>query len=418
MRTVAMSLVLSSVALLPVLRRVPSLRPQSLLLLLLLGVARWGQALGSEVVGAPSARFLDDGQTADRQLMGGFFRKESGVEHASVEIEYGELEHLSAPMSMWFNAIEPLHTGSETYFSVLGHSTGYSGLEQASGLWGYQGRAVFSVLEAGCGHLKHEWECPEHLRAKVIECGEYSYCMRFSGGGTGVYASLNFNYGAAGTTYGFVTVAQRIGRNHMQYDGFIHVPELGGWMLLAKIQAPIIDGTWYLSGLRSFVEPFTGKDRGVDRMAILGPSFVHASSGAWIQLTQATSFQSQHHEDDREHAVAEVVGQGKLWGIGIGGTHDEALEVSGRVLTVNASDCPESLQLFDSLRQAGQLPFGCKAGTCPLSVANNWLYGHLFLIGFVILPLSVVACCGIAFRIQPKFFQKRRQSHPPNFLTR
>jgi len=227
--------------------------------------------------------------------------------------------------------------------------------------------------------------------AKVVECGEWAICTRFGGEGEGAKSYVNFHRWTLEKSYGFITTAAPVGGDRVRLEGYFHAEELGGWILLSKIEVRTGQLPWHLRNLYSFTEQWTARQFGESRWAKLGPSFAQwsSSAGEWSQVrTARLAFKKAGTEDDA-HVNANVTNEGRQWGLGIGGGVGRG--ASQEALTVKAQPAlPDDLQKWDTLVAEGVMPTGCAGYTCN---ARWWTSLVRENLSSSRLPRTVVAAC-------------------------
>mmetsp|Transcript_36983 Transcript_36983/g.73591 ORF Transcript_36983/g.73591 Transcript_36983/m.73591 type:complete len:504 (+) Transcript_36983:59-1570(+) len=332
--------------------------------------------------------------------------------HASAHLRYSM--PISAPTS-WYNQVTPTDTAEATFFSTNSHDFGYMGLQQAgpSGPW-REGRAIFAILDQGCAGLMDEGQCAEDRRAVVLTCGELARCERFGGQGTGVQSILRFDEWEVGRSYGFMVTAEDVGDERVEYAGYVHAEELGGWRLLSKVLVSTGLKAWYISSPASFLEQWKAVAMRDERAGFFGPSFVQSPVDSnWTQLCTASFSSKAIADEDPSRVNAQVDASGRLWDIGLGGDHVRMWYST--TLSVGQSAVPEALQSFAALRSAGHLPGGCEGGTC-LSMGISGFFSDVFRTKryspITIAVILFVICClcpGIAYYLVPRYRHRIRR---------
>jgi hypothetical protein len=97
------------------------------------------------------------------------------------------------------------------------------------------------------------------------------------------------------------------------YTGYIYLPEMKQWKLLASFKAPLDGG--YLKNLYSFVENFSGENGQLQREALYRNQWVQLEDGKWQELTTAVfSTDATGRAGDRiDYGAGESDGQFYLW---------------------------------------------------------------------------------------------------------
>jgi len=164
--------------------------------------------------------------------------------------------------------------------------------------------------------------------------------------------------------YSFITRAIDAGDNMAMYEGYFYAEELGGWVLMSKLQVLRNGMPWGIDRMYSFTEQWSTADFGVARWAQLGPSFVQFSDGAgeWTQVRSAMFSKTSADSEHGESVDANLTDHGREWGLGMGGETGAGVAKSLMVNAVN--DFPIELDVWNDLVKDDKLPDGCKGGTC------------------------------------------------------
>jgi hypothetical protein len=297
----------------------------------------------------------------------------------------------------FYNSITPKHSSESTFFATNTQGHGYMGLQQVekagSPINWYQGQAIFSIWDSECNEIMDESACPEHQRAQIIECGEMAVCSRFGNEGTGQQSKIRFDEWEVEQTYGFLVQAFSVAPDRVQYEGYFHAAELGGWVLLSKIQVQVRGAMpWYLHRMGSFVEQWDGRSNEDLRWARFGPAFVESDTAkdSWVQVRSARFSHTEMNPTSHVHVEGKV--EGAQWGMGIGGDLVRTT-YQQQILPVPSSPVPQDLLLFGTLRGANQLPGGCLDGTCTGTLIKSFIETAFSKQYFFAPILGLLACC-------------------------
>jgi len=310
---------------------------------------------------------------------------------------------LQAPTKSWYSTITPMRSTGSSFFATNAHSVGVMGFKQVGvGDGTFKGTAVFSISEEG-------------FAAELMECGFYATCRRVGvqGSNAQLEASIDLDEDLSEEeSYSFVVQASSVESGVARYDGYFWAKELGGWVLLAKIEAAIGDTPWTLQDMYSFVEQVdvpvhvdTPMDHPASIWGRLGPSFIEPepSAGQWGQVCAASlvfgSVEGETFPTTPFHA--NITASGIQWGIGIDGPALARMPQGATLQVSHLQTLPENLDEFVTLRETGQLPTGCAGSTCS-AWARFIAFGVgggemrvLYLVPTVLLTCSVFYCCGL-----------------------
>ena len=99
---------------------------------------------------------------------------------------------------------------------------------------------------------------PEDKKVQLLATGRDVVADGFGNEGTGGHSHWVYPW-KNGTTYGFLVTSMRdTVKKTTIYTGYIYLPEMKQWKLLASFKAPLDGG--YLKNLYSFVENFSGEN--------------------------------------------------------------------------------------------------------------------------------------------------------------
>ena len=181
--------------------------------------------------------------------------------------------------------------------------------------------------------------------------------------------------------YGFLVQAFDEGFGKARYEGYFHAPELGGWVLLAKLRVNLGGKSWQITSPYSFVEQWSTRSGEDIRFGRFGPSFMEPVTAAegdwhnWRQVMQATFSHTDGHNEVAMHLHANVTGGGMQWGLGLGGDLQRGIH-EGDVLTIDTpfgqGILPQELLQWVQLRLDQQLPGGCPGQTCLDTMILAW----------------------------------------------
>ncbi|CAK0802263.1 unnamed protein product, partial [Prorocentrum cordatum] len=199
-------------------------------------------------------------------------------------------------------------------------------------------------------------------------------CRRFGGEGVGSQAERYFSEWTTESTYHWALTADA-GSGRVRYEGYFHAAELGGWVLLAKVEVAPVGPL--LNTLGSFVEHYSEDSYHAARWGRLGRSFVrYPGTDDWLQVRNATLETGAQSSAALARVHANVTDGGTRWGLGSGVSESYAATSShGDLLSVAARDeLPPELADFRARAAAGLLPGGCAGGTC--NPAWMWVKGR------------------------------------------
>lgn len=181
-----------------------------------------------------------------------------------------------------------------SYYMACGFSRGYFGIQVNSAT---ERRVIFSVWDAGNEAVDRKKVADEN-KVQLIAKGEEVFAGDFGNEGTGGHSHWVYNW-KAGETYKFlVTATTDTAANTTTYTGYIFLPEIQKWKLIAAFKAPK-DGK-PLRKLYSFVENFWGTNGQLSRKAWFGNQWIRKENGEWKELTNSTfSFDATGKAGDR-----------------------------------------------------------------------------------------------------------------------
>ena len=196
-----------------------------------------------------------------------------------------------------------------SYYMANGFSRGYFGIQIISPT---ERRVIFSVWDAGNEPVDRS-KVPEDKKVQLLATGREVVADGFGNEGTGGHSHWVYPW-KNGTTYGFLVTAMRdTVKMTTIYTGYIYLPEMKQWKLLASFKAPLDGG--YLKNLYSFVENFSGENGQLQREALYRNQWVQLEDGKWQELTTAVfSTDATGRAGDRiDYGAGESDGQFYLW---------------------------------------------------------------------------------------------------------
>ena len=196
-----------------------------------------------------------------------------------------------------------------SYYMANGFSRGYFGIQIISPT---ERRVIFSVWDAGNEPIDRA-KVPEDKKVQLLATGRDVVADGFGNEGTGGHSHWVYPW-KNGTTYGFLVTAMRdTVKKTTIYTGYIYLPEMKQWKLLASFKAPMDGG--YLKNLYSFVENFSGENGQLQREALYRNQWVQLEDGKWQELTTAVfSTDATGRAGDRiDYGAGESDGQFYLW---------------------------------------------------------------------------------------------------------
>ncbi len=169
-----------------------------------------------------------------------------------------------------------------SYYMACGFARGYFGIQVNSAT---ERRVIFSVWDAGNEAVDRKKVADEN-KVQLIAKGEEVFADDFGNEGTGGHSHWVYNW-KAGETYKFlVTATTDTAVNTTTYTGYIFLPEIQKWKLIAAFKAPK-DGK-PLRKLYSFVENFWGTNGQLSRQAYFGNQWIRKENGEWKEVTGST----------------------------------------------------------------------------------------------------------------------------------
>lgn len=170
----------------------------------------------------------------------------------------------------------------DSYYMACGFARGYFGIQVNSAT---ERRVIFSVWDAGNEAVDRKKVADEN-KVQLIAKGEGVFTDDFGNEGTGGHSHWVYNW-KAGETYKFlVTATTDTAANSTTYTGYIYLPEMQKWKLIAAFKAPK-DGK-PLRKLYSFVENFRGTNGQLNRKAYFGNQWIRKENGEWKEITNST----------------------------------------------------------------------------------------------------------------------------------
>lgn len=201
---------------------------------------------------------------------------------ASVHLRYLTADTLKAVA--FYNEVtvakgaDPVHS----YYMACGFSRGYFGIQVNSEK---ERRVIFSVWDAGNEAVDRS-KVADTNKVQLLAKGEDVFADGFGNEGTGGHSHWVYNW-AAGNTYKFlVTALPDSARQRTIYTGYIYLPELLQWKLIASFSAPKDGG--YIRNPYSFIENFWGTNGQLERKALFGNQWVQGENGKWTELSKAS----------------------------------------------------------------------------------------------------------------------------------
>ena len=201
---------------------------------------------------------------------------------ASVHLKY-PIRDTSSQIVLFYNELtvpagyDHLHS----YYMACGFGRGYLGMQVNSST---ERRMIFSVWDAGNEAVDRN-KVADSNKVQLLAKGEDVIAEGFGNEGTGGHSHWVFPW-TAGTTYRFIVYAIPDTMAHTTiYTGYVFLPELQRWKLLASFKAPK-DGH-YLNNLYSFNEDFSGVNGQLQRKAYFSNQWIQQHNGRWQELTEA-----------------------------------------------------------------------------------------------------------------------------------
>ena len=209
------------------------------------------------------------------------FNKKPRRNAASVHLKYPLND--SNKVTQFYNELtvpkgfDHLHS----YYMACGFSRGYFGIQVNSEK---ERRVIFSVWDAG-NEKNDRAKVADSNKVQLIAKGEDVIAEGFGNEGTGGHSHWVYPWNADSTYKFLVNAIPDTIKNTTVYTGYIYLPEIKKWKLIASFRAPK-DGK-YLNGLYSFNENFSGVNGQLERKAYFGNQWVQLNNGKWIELTEA-----------------------------------------------------------------------------------------------------------------------------------
>ena len=283
----------------------------------------------------------------------------NSARHASVHLWY-TLPPQLGPLDAWYNEVEVQESSTTSYFSVLGHSYGYAGLQQLTDD-PFSGRAIFSIWDPPNCSSDDPNACPEEQRAGFTACGIDTVCTRFGGEGSGAKSYFDWNTWQTSKKYKFLVLASPSGTDRIEFTCRFYAPEFG-WRVLSRIEVrQRSDKPWGISATNSFVEQWTTADTEDKRWASFGPSAVRGRDSLphdWMQIREARWTHSRAVAEDTAHIDGGIGASGLRWELGFGGDVERGLELYDTLTVAKLLACPAQLAKAVSLEARGELPTG------------------------------------------------------------
>ena len=209
------------------------------------------------------------------------FNKKPRRNAASVHLKYPVND--SNRITQFYNELtvpkgfDHLHS----YYMACGFSRGYLGIQVNSEK---ERRVIFSVWDAGTESTDRK-KVADSNRVQLISKGDGVIVEGFGNEGTGGHSHWVYPW-KTDSVYKFLvtTILDTVARTTI-YTGYIYLPTLKKWKLIASFKAPK-DGK-YLKGLYSFNENFSGVNGQLERKAYFGNQWAQLNNGKWIELTDA-----------------------------------------------------------------------------------------------------------------------------------
>lgn len=126
---------------------------------------------------------------------------------------------------------------------------------------------------------------PADYKIATLAHGDGVLVGEFGNEGTGGQSRMPFMW-KAGTTYGFLTEVHPNGDGTTDVTAWVHLPEAGGWHLMAHFRRPHTDT--YAKSLYSFLENFVPDTGNETRMAFYHDQWVADASGRWQEVVDLT----------------------------------------------------------------------------------------------------------------------------------
>ncbi len=200
---------------------------------------------------------------------------------ASVHLKYSVND--SNKVTQFYNELtvpkgfDHLHS----YYMACGFARGYLGIQVNSE---NERRVIFSVWDAGNEAVDRN-KVADSNKVKLMVKGEDVFADGFGNEGTGGHSHWVYPWNTDSTYKLLVTAMPDTITRTTIYTGYIYLPELQKWKLIASFKAPK-DGK-YLRNLYSFNENFSGVNGQLQRKAYFGNQWIQLNNGKSIELTEA-----------------------------------------------------------------------------------------------------------------------------------
>ncbi|MDE1191299.1 MAG: DUF3472 domain-containing protein [Arachidicoccus sp.] len=165
-----------------------------------------------------------------------------------------------------------------TYYSVLGGSSFYSGIQVNSE---QERRIIFSVWDAKGGN-NNKNVTADSSRATLISADKNAFVDRFGNEGSGVHTHLIFDWKEDSIYKFLIHAVPNFIENSTTYTLFVKVDE--NWKMIAKIKTPHFSN--YLKYAYSFLEDFSSHDDTHRRAVSYQNIWVRTVTGNWKEITQ------------------------------------------------------------------------------------------------------------------------------------
>jgi len=249
----------------------------------------------------------------------------------------------------WYNEVKALYAPRDSYYMVNGHAYGYAGIQWASSWLPFlplETKVLCSIWDPPSCSSNDKHACPEHSRAKVVQCGPGVQCSdRFGGEGSGAKSVLSTTL-RTDWTYGFMTSIHPIGNGKVRQSCHFHDPS-SGWRLISTIEVPHEGRHQGLHGMASFLEDWTGRDGNAHRNAQYGPSFTSNDGGqpqTFSQTEQVSFVYGQGRPTETVH-TSHGYQNGYQVGMATGG-HGYPQTPSGTTFNIPRVGLPNAAQSF------------------------------------------------------------------------
>jgi FKBP-type peptidyl-prolyl cis-trans isomerase len=209
------------------------------------------------------------------------FNKKERRNAASVHLKYPVND--SNKVTQFYNELK-VPKGFDhvhSYYMACGFARGYLGMQVNSEK---ERRIIFSVWDAGNESVDRK-KVADSNKVILLQKGDGVIAEGFGNEGTGGHSHWVYPWTADSTYKFIVTAIPDTIKNTTVYTGYVYLPALKKWKLIASFKAPR-DGK-YLRNLYSFNENFSGVNGQLERKAYFGNQWIQTNNGKWQELTEA-----------------------------------------------------------------------------------------------------------------------------------